>query len=201
MKTIWQPRFNGTNLATREFEERMRAIHGTCDNEVLDLYAKNLDKDLSELDAMAARGGHSAFTGFAKRNDRKVDLPKHAAERLRAVYENWSRAEAEAIRKAQEKFWAEQAKEDATANQRRAQQSNQEFARQSELFRREYEVNLAEACRQLGIEKLGPRREPPIAAYVANVTNPAGGTPRVPIHRRPATCLHRPAHRQAATLT
>lgn len=172
VKTIWQPRFNGTNLATREFEERMRAIHGTCDNEVLDLYAKNLDKDLSELDAMAARGGHSAFTGFAKRNDRKVDLPKHAAERLRAVYENWSRAEAEAIRKAQEKFWAEQAKEDATANQRRAQQSNQEFARQSELFRREYEVNLAEACRQLGIEKLGPRREPPIAAYVANVTNP-----------------------------
>ncbi|MFZ1695031.1 MAG: hypothetical protein WAT74_17680, partial [Flavobacteriales bacterium] len=168
VKTIWQPRFNGTNLATREFEERMRAIHGTCDNEVLDLYAKNLDKDLSELDARAARRGHSAFTGFAKHNDGKVDLPKHAAERLRAVYENWSRAEAEAIRKAQENFWAEQAKEDATANQRRAQQSNREYARQTELFRREYEANLAEACRQLGIEKLGPRREPPIAAYVAN---------------------------------
>lgn len=172
VKTIWQPRFNGTNLATREFEERMRAIHGTCDNDVLDLYAKNLDKDLSELDARAARRGHSAFTGFAKRNDGKVDLPKHAAERLRAVYEKWSRAEAEAIRKAQEKFWAEQAKEDATANQRRAQQSNREYARQTELFRREYEANLAEACRQLGIEKRGPGREPPMSAYVANVTNP-----------------------------
>lgn len=170
VKTIWQPRFNGSNLATREFEERMRAIHGTCDNAVLDLYASNLDKDLSELDARVARMGHPVFDDFTERGDGKVDLPKHAAERLRAVYENWNRAEASAIRKAQEDFWAEQAKLDGAANQKRTQHSAQE--RRQALFRREYDANLAEACRQLGIEKLGPRREPPIAAYVANITNP-----------------------------
>lgn len=172
VKTIWQPRFNGTNLATREFEERMRAIHGTCDNAVLDLYANNLDKDLSDIDARVGRMGHPMFDHFAKRNDGRVDLPAHAADRLRAVYENWSRAEAEAIRKAQEKFWAEQAKQDATAGQRRVQHSAQEIGRRQELFQREYDANLAETCRQLGIEKLGPRREPPITAYVANITNP-----------------------------
>lgn len=172
VKTIWQPRFNGSNLATREFEERMRAIHGTCDNAVLDLYVNNLDQDLSELDSRAVRMGYAAFSAFTRRNDGRVDLPKHAAERLRAVYENWSRAEASAIRKAQEDFWAEQAKLDGAANQKRTQHSAQETERRQALFRREYDANLAEACRQLGIEKLGPRREPPIAAYVANITNP-----------------------------
>lgn len=172
VKTIWQPRFNGTNLATREFEERMRAIHGTCDNEVLDLYAKNLDKDLSELDARAARMGHRAFDTFAKRNDGRVDLPKHAADRLRRMYEQWSSAEADAIRKTQERFWAEQAKLDGVADQKHVQHSAQTEARRQELFQREYDANLADACRQLGIEKLGPRREPPITAYVANITNP-----------------------------
>lgn len=44
VQSIWNERFNGTNLATREFEERMRAIHRTCDNQVLDLYANHLDK-------------------------------------------------------------------------------------------------------------------------------------------------------------
>jgi TonB family protein len=172
VKTILQPRFNGTNLATREFEERMRAIHGTCDNGVLDLYAQGLDKDLSELDARAARMGHRAFDTFGKRNDGRVDLPKHAADRLRRMYEQWSRAEADAIRKTQEAFWAEQAKLDGVADMKRVQHSAQTEARRQELFQREYDANLADACRQLGIEKLGPRREPPITAYVANITNP-----------------------------
>ncbi|HRD53266.1 MAG TPA: hypothetical protein PKY96_11525, partial [Flavobacteriales bacterium] len=144
VKTIWSPRFNGTNLATREFEERMRAIHGTCDNAVLDLYAQGLDNDLSELDARAARMGHSAFDALAKRNDGRVNLPKHAAERLRTMYENWSRAEADAIRKTQERFWAEQAKLDGVADRKRVQHSAQTEARRQELFQREYDANLAD---------------------------------------------------------
>ena len=172
IKAIWNERFSGTNLATREFEERMRKIHGTCDNAVLDLYVNNLDKDLSEIDARVGGMGHKVFDHFAERNDGRVDLPAHAADRLRRVYEHWSRAEADAIRKTQEKFWGEQARFDRKSDQRRAERSMQDQRRQAENFQKEYTANLAEACRQLGIQKLGPTREPPISAYVANITNP-----------------------------
>ena len=44
VKTIWNRKFNNTNLATKEFEERMPYIHQTCNNSILELYINNLDK-------------------------------------------------------------------------------------------------------------------------------------------------------------
>ena len=63
--TIWNARFDKTNIATRAFEERMAAIHGTCANAVLDLYVNNLDKDLSDIDAQVGRSGYPVFDHFA----------------------------------------------------------------------------------------------------------------------------------------
>ena len=53
IQTIWNKKFNQTNLATKEFEERMPWIHRTCENAILDLYIQNLDKNLYEVDQMA----------------------------------------------------------------------------------------------------------------------------------------------------
>lgn len=171
VKVVWNSRFNRTNLATREFEERMRAIHGTCDNAVLDLYVNNLDKDLSELDARVGKMGHPEFDHFAERNDGRVDLPPHAAKRLSRFYEKWSRAEAEAIRKTQEKFWSEQAKLDRASFDRQNQQAAAEYKNDVQRFQREYEANLTSALDQLGIQKTGPVAEPPLNAYAATITN------------------------------
>lgn len=171
VKAIWNSRFNNTNLATREFEERMRAIHGTCDNAVLDLYVNNLDKDLSELDARVGKMGHPEFDHFAERNDGRVDLPPHAAKRLSRFYEKWSRAEAEAIRKTQDKFWSEQAKLDRASFDRQNQQTAAEYKNDVQRFQREYEANLTSALDQLGIQKTGPVAEPPLNAYAATITN------------------------------
>lgn len=208
VKAFWNPRFNGTNLATREFEERMRAIHGTCANAVLDLYVQGLDKDLSELDARAARLGHPAFAAFAKRMDGRVDLPAHAAKRLSALYERWSRAEAEAIRRTQERYWAAQRALDAEADRKDAQQAAIRARRDMQLLQEEFDSNLADACRQLGIAKLGPATEPPPYAYVAPVIRPgwfnidrpvyqltasrASGTITDPVSRRQATIAYAP---------
>jgi len=172
VQAIWNERFNGTNIATREFEERMLEIHRTCDNQVLDLYANNLDKNLSQLDSMAVRMGHGAFASFALRNDGRVELPEHAAERLRKVYTEWSQRHAEAARKTQEEFYRKEAQADQQAFQRQVNQNNRDLQQDGERFRREFDANLKDALRQLGIEKNGPTREPPITAYVANVTNP-----------------------------
>ncbi|MBL7950628.1 MAG: hypothetical protein JNM62_02810 [Flavobacteriales bacterium] len=154
VKTIWNDRFNGTNLATREFEERMRSIHGTCDNEVLELYVKNLDKDLSKIDSLVFSERDLIFGDFAERNDGRVDLPPHAADRLRTYYENQSRTEAEAIRKTQEKFWNEQRKQDVRSNAKQADHALAESVREGELFAKEFEANLDTVYKQLGIQRV-----------------------------------------------
>jgi hypothetical protein len=172
VRAIWHERFNGSNLATREFEERMREIHRTCNNTVLDLYVKNLDKDLMELDAKVGRMGYPMFDHFAERNDGRVSLPEHAAERLRKVYTEWSQRYTEAARKTQEEFYRKEAEADQQAFQRQVDRQMKDTQKEQERFRTEFDANLKDALRQLGIEKNGPTKEPPITAYVANVTNP-----------------------------
>ena len=154
VSAIWNDSFNRTNLATREFGERMREIHLSCDERVLDLYVSNLEKDLSQVDSMAVRLGHGTFASFALENDGRVDLPTHAADRLRTYYENQSRAEAEAIRKTQEKFWNEQRKQDVRSNAKQADHAMTESVREGELFQKEFEANLDTVYKQLGIQRI-----------------------------------------------
>ncbi|MBS1593945.1 MAG: cytochrome c [Bacteroidetes bacterium] len=54
IKTLKDPKFNNTLIATHEFEERLQSIFKTCDKDILDIYVNNLDKDLWRLDEMAA---------------------------------------------------------------------------------------------------------------------------------------------------
>jgi len=54
IKVIRSEKYQNTLIATREFEARLRVIFKTCNTKVLDLYIKNLDKNLYEIDAMAA---------------------------------------------------------------------------------------------------------------------------------------------------
>ena len=50
---IWNKKFNNTLLATKEFEERLQVIFQTCNASILELYVKNLDKKMYELDSIA----------------------------------------------------------------------------------------------------------------------------------------------------
>lgn len=120
IKAIWNKAFNGTNIATHEFEERMADIYSTCDDAVLDVYLASLDRDLSEVDRKVMAMGYAGFGKFADRNDGRVDLPSACAERLKRTYEQWSRVEVEAIRREQEEFWKEQQRTDARAAAKRA---------------------------------------------------------------------------------
>jgi hypothetical protein len=167
VQSIWNERFNNTNLATREFEERMREIHRTCDNQVLDLYANNLDKNLSQLDSMAVRMGHGAFATFALRNDGRVQLPEHAAERLRKVYTEWSQQYAEAARKTQEEFYRKEAEADQEARKRQMERQMKDLQQDRERFTREFTANLRSAYDQLGYP--WTPAPPPREAYVVPV--------------------------------
>jgi CHU_C Type IX secretion signal domain len=150
VKAIWNPRFNATRLATREFEERMRAIHRTCDNEVLDLYANALNADMSATDRLVWKRGHSEFKTFAERNDGTVSLPAESAERLKRIYAEWSRAYAEAERAAQESYWSKQRELDRAANGRAQLDAQAEQAARQQLIEAETEANLRSVYQQLG---------------------------------------------------
>ena len=167
---IWNTQFNNTNLATSAFEERMRAIHGTCDNSVLDLYVDNLDKDLSTIDARVAAKGFPEFQALARRRDGRIDLPKHAAERLAKQFRKWSQAGAEAARRTRERYWKVQVDADKEAMARKTRQANTSIEREVDLFRSEYDLNLNKVCTELGISLPAKHRERPAKAYVVEIT-------------------------------
>ncbi|HFA50337.1 MAG TPA: hypothetical protein ENJ95_15095 [Bacteroidetes bacterium] len=54
IKTIRSKPFQNTLIATREFEKRLAYIYESCHNSILEIYSKNLDKNMWELDMMAA---------------------------------------------------------------------------------------------------------------------------------------------------
>ncbi|GAB5416964.1 MAG: hypothetical protein Crog4KO_18310 [Crocinitomicaceae bacterium] len=84
--SMWKEAFNNTNLSTREFEARMKAIHQTCDNEVLALYVENLDLPISEIDRKVVKMGYPEFRKFADQNVGKVAINDPHLEGLIEFY-------------------------------------------------------------------------------------------------------------------
>ncbi len=64
VKTIWNERYQHTFIATKAFEERLKMIHTNCKdaNYMLDVYLKNLDRDLHVSDSIIA---YSTYYGEA----------------------------------------------------------------------------------------------------------------------------------------
>ena len=84
---FWQPKFNNTILATRDFEKRMKSIHATCDKKVLEVYTDNLNKPLYEIDKQVAKMGYPEFREFATERVGGVELDNPHMNNLRQYYE------------------------------------------------------------------------------------------------------------------
>jgi len=153
IKTIWQPTFNNTNLATTQFEERLFWIHKACNQKVLELYVNNLGKPLSEIDAMAIKilSGEvkAKFIEFAKRNDGKVDINDEASKKLSQFYKTKSKAYAKALIETQKAYWKTQATKDAKQNQANQQSINREYLSKNDVFEKELQKNLCKVYSEL----------------------------------------------------
>ncbi|MCP4440136.1 MAG: cytochrome c [Aureispira sp.] len=90
---IQHPKFEHSLLATREFEERLKVIYRSCDQELLDLYINNLDKNLWEIDQLAAQkvgqesSTYEGFIAFAEEKLTKVKNGAKYAEVLKNFYQ------------------------------------------------------------------------------------------------------------------
>ncbi len=127
-------------------------------NALLDLYVNNLDKSLYDIDMMVVRQPHvsdearDVFLRFAARHDGKVKNGQRQLRRLREYYEMKTKAYTEAIAKAQNNYWSEQAKLDRAADKKTWEHRNDSTARMAQNFDEEVELNYKEAIRQLGYD-------------------------------------------------
>jgi len=148
---FWNKDFDGTILATREFERRMRAIHGTCNQRVLECYTQNMDKPLYHCDSLAMRaGGGSAFYDFfAQRLTRPAD-PKRINQALLQLLAKKQRELDAAYNRTTGAWMRQQAEADQTARTEAIKQDDRNANREAFNFQKEYQENLCAAKRQLG---------------------------------------------------
>ncbi len=155
---FWKPKFNRTNLATRDFEKRMRAIHHTCDDQVLKLYVNNLNLPLSEIDARVVKMGYTEFEAFSQENLAAVNPDNPHLANLAHFYEEEMKGlQQEAhdllrIRLQKERDWDNKTREERNKEYKRTND------REVQNFNQELEHNTESVYRQLGKKRpeLGP---------------------------------------------
>ncbi len=160
---FWKPKFNNTNLATREFERRMKAIHGTCNNNVLQKYTSQLSKSISQIDGEVVAMGYSEFTTFANEQVGKVNVKNPHLENLQDFYEKGIEALKEQAKK--DKNWERtlRGKWDAHVTQLRTAHSTSTKNQEEKSKKDEVSYN-----QQRTVEKLGLNTQPrvnPVAVY------------------------------------
>ncbi len=91
IKAIKTEAFQNTLIATREFEQRLQTIFKVCRPDIIDIYINNLDKNLWELDSIAAQvliGDYfeDDFIAFKNQRKTKVKGVSKSAKLLKEYY-------------------------------------------------------------------------------------------------------------------
>ncbi len=155
---FWNKKFNNTNLATREFEARMKEIHPTCKAEVLALYVNNLNKNISDIDHQVVNMGYTTFEEFAKEqvgalnpnNPHLNSLIKFYDQTAKEISEKTSQLIAKQLKR--EKVF------DSELAQSRMKETDRAILRKVQASNEEYELNLNNVYKQLGKEKSSIRQ-------------------------------------------
>lgn len=148
---IWNKKFNGTNLATQDFEDRMKAIHETCDEKVFDVYAKNLKKPLWKLDQRVVKMGYPQFQRFVDQKVGAIRMDDVHQKNLAAFYEKAIETLRETGKKNMETVWRKERQWDNQLQDERRKEVLRKGLRESINLNEEYGFNLRNVYRQLGI--------------------------------------------------
>ena len=121
IKVIKSAKYQNTFIATREFEARLKVIFTTCNNAVLETYINNLDKNLYEVDSMAAivagDDRKEAFINFSKQRLTKVKEADKYADLLKDYYTKQLAKVKSELEKGQEKLMRELNKKNKEAQE------------------------------------------------------------------------------------
>lgn len=147
---IWNKKFNNTNLATQDFEDRMKAIHGTCNKKVLELYVSNLNTPLWKLDERVVKMGYSEFQQFADQKVGVIKIDDAHQKNLNSFYEKAIESIRETGKKNFEAAIKKERKWDDEVQKERNKEVLRKGMRESANLEEEYEFNLANVGKQLG---------------------------------------------------
>ena len=147
---FWKSKFNNTILSTREFEERMKEIHKTCDPSVLDIYVKNMNKPLYELDEKVAAKGYSKFKHLADQRVGAIDLKNAHLDALNDFYDNAVKDLIQQEKANRDREQRRREKWDKKLNKERERESKRTTSREEKVFNEEYNLNLRNVRKQLG---------------------------------------------------
>jgi hypothetical protein len=165
---IWDRKFNNTLLATKEFEERLQIIFSTCNKSILELYVQNMDKNMWEIDKMAAEMSEGEaqhkFLDLAARKEGGVAADKAHLKKLQKYMEEKQKIYHDAVNKTLKRIYDDEGKQAAAAVLKNLEHESEESIRESKVFEEELETNMKEAYRQLG-KNYDPQRVP-------NISNP-----------------------------
>ncbi|WP_343634823.1 hypothetical protein [Fluviicola sp.] len=148
---IWNKKFNHTNLATQDFEDRMKAIHETCDEKVFDIYANNLDESLWKLDQRVVKMGYPEFQRFADQKVGAIRMNDAHQKNLEEFYEKAVKTLRETGKKnlqvalSRERHW------DHEVQDERNKEVLRKGLRESANLNEEYGFNLRNVYKQLGV--------------------------------------------------
>ncbi len=155
IRAIWNDKFQNTLLATKEFEQRLQIIYHTCNFKVLDLYINNMDKNLYEIDLMAAKittgWTKEAFKNFAKEKKGKVKMNSSTLKSLNAYYQKKNQANHKAVKKTYDSYWKKQGELDQEAQNRKSIKTVKDTKRESKNFQKELSLNTKSVYKQLGL--------------------------------------------------
>lgn len=147
---FWNPEFNNTNLATREFEKRMRAIHSTCNDKVLETYTRNLSAPLSELDAKVVQMGYPQFNAFAAEQVGTLNPGNPHLKNLEEFYDKAILQMQKEVRNNQSELQRKQQQWDREIEKERTEEQSRTATRNANALKEEYDFNMKNVARQLG---------------------------------------------------
>ena len=147
---FWNKKFNNTLLATREFERRMPSIHATCKNEVLDVYVKNLQLPLTELDKRVKEMGYAEFAQFEAEYVGALNPDNPHLKSLQKFYDDNTdklRSHAQFLKDQEQR---KREKWDKEISEERTKEQSRTDNRESQALQEEYTLNYENVKKQFG---------------------------------------------------
>lgn len=173
VQTIWSDAYQQTLVATREFEARLKVIHASGNNKLLEGYLEELERPMWQIDSAVAAysSGNTKkqFESFAARRDGKVRASNALLLKLKAYYKTATEAHMLAARKTRDEYRRKQEQLDSIARRTTAKYYREEQRRLDSNLQQELDINLKDAYRQLGYDTV-PRPLPPANVYRVQVT-------------------------------
>ena len=172
VKAIWNKKFNNTILATKEFEERMKVIHESRQDRILEVYVNNLDKPLWYSDSIASHMDESTsqkFRAFYKQKKGGVKVNDRLVNKLTSYFTKKHKEYTSKSSKAFNEYETKKRKLRAEFANKKSKKDQEEYNRKVKAYQEEYEINLCNAYSQ--IRKNHDCNEPPVPLVTARINS------------------------------